>query len=269
MARFDADTAVTPLGGGRYAARMDRGWWIERGPNGGYVAAVVLRALQAEVGDPARAPRSLTVHYLAPPAEGAVEVHVTVERAGRSLTFCSARLVQADRLLATALSAFAPGMDGPSFADRRPPVVRAPHELAVMPDAFANGTSIPMRQRYEFRLALGAEPFSNAPQAEVGGWIRLREPRPYDAPLVAAITDAWVPPIFVKSSDRIGVPTVDLTVHFRSPLDGLDPTEPLLCAFRSHVAANGFVEEDGEIWAPDGRLLAQSRQLALLLPVGG
>ena len=47
VARFDADTAVVPLGGGRFGACMDRGWWIERGPNGGYVAAVILRALTA------------------------------------------------------------------------------------------------------------------------------------------------------------------------------------------------------------------------------
>jgi len=37
--RFSTDTAVTPLEDGRYAARIDPGWWIERGPNGGYVAA--------------------------------------------------------------------------------------------------------------------------------------------------------------------------------------------------------------------------------------
>ena len=32
--RFATDTAVVPLGSGRYQARIDPGWWIERGPNG-------------------------------------------------------------------------------------------------------------------------------------------------------------------------------------------------------------------------------------------
>ena len=46
-ARFDLDTAVVPDGDGTYSARIDGGWWIQRGPNGGYVAAVLVQALTA------------------------------------------------------------------------------------------------------------------------------------------------------------------------------------------------------------------------------
>src|SRR4051794_10615821 len=84
--RFLTDTAVVPQGEGRYTARIDPGWWIERGPTGGYVAALILRAVTAEVAEPDRRLRSFTVHYLAPPHEGPVDVVVTVERQGRSLT---------------------------------------------------------------------------------------------------------------------------------------------------------------------------------------
>jgi len=37
--RFERDTAVTPVAEGRYEARIDPGWWIVAGPNGGYIAA--------------------------------------------------------------------------------------------------------------------------------------------------------------------------------------------------------------------------------------
>ena len=45
--RFDRDTALTPLGEGRFGVRIDRGWWIIRGPNGGYLAAILAKAAAA------------------------------------------------------------------------------------------------------------------------------------------------------------------------------------------------------------------------------
>ena len=65
--RFDRDTAVRPGASGAFEACVDRGWWVVAGPNGGYVAALLLRALALAQGDPARAPRSLTIHYVSPP----------------------------------------------------------------------------------------------------------------------------------------------------------------------------------------------------------
>jgi hypothetical protein len=57
LTRFERDTAVSLAADGSYDVRIDGAWWIVMGPNGGYVAALVLRALQAEVGD-ARAHRA-------------------------------------------------------------------------------------------------------------------------------------------------------------------------------------------------------------------
>ncbi|HEX7668557.1 MAG TPA: acyl-CoA thioesterase domain-containing protein, partial [Polyangiaceae bacterium] len=97
--RFDTDTALALVAPGLYRGSIDRGWWIINGPNGGYVAAIVLRALLMEVNDVARAPRSLTLHYLRPPVEGPVDVAVVIERSGRTLTTATARLLQGGKLL--------------------------------------------------------------------------------------------------------------------------------------------------------------------------
>ncbi len=129
---------------------------------------------------------------------------------------------------------------------------------------------IPIHDRYDLRWALGDPPFSGGLKAMCGGWIRLREPRAADAALVAAYSDSFPPSLFATiAGDEAmrGVPTVDLTVHFRAALPLADeaPDEWTLAVFRSRYAQDGFVEEDGELWSRNGRLLAQSRQLAVLL----
>src|SRR3954447_9589222 len=96
---------------------MDRGWWIVRGPNGGYVAAILVRAMEAELAAPERQLRSLTVHYLRVPPEGAVDIDVSIERAGRSLSTVSARMVDGDRLIAIAIGAFAGAYPSPLLYD--------------------------------------------------------------------------------------------------------------------------------------------------------
>ena len=268
MTRFDRDTSLTAAGPGRFAGTIDRGWWIERGPNGGYVAALVLRGLTMAVDDPARTPRSLTIHYLAPPVEGPAEVETTIERPGRSLTYVSGRLVQDGVVKALAVAAFAVPRESMSFQHLTMPEAPPASEVAPPPDL--GGPSIPLRERYDTRYVLGPAPFSEAATAETGGWIRLAEPRPMDPLLLAALTDAWIPPVFMMMSpeQRVGVPTIDLTVHFRGSADdlaALADDEFVFAAFRSRVASGGYIEEDGEIWSPSGVLLAQSRQLALLL----
>jgi acyl-CoA thioesterase len=245
---------------------MDRGWWIERGPNGGYVAAVVLRALTASVADPHRSPRSYTIHYLAPPEEGPVLVSTTVERSGGRLTFVTGRLEQAGRTLAIAQAVFGGASAAPEFDDTSRPAVPAPED--VEPTPLPPGTpQMPMRDRYDTRWALGPPPFSSGDRAEAGGWIRLSDPSPPDHVLLAALADAWMPPLFSRVAERVGVPTIDLTIHFRT--DRRPDDDWFLVRFRTRSSREGFLEEDGEIWSRDGRLLVQSRQLALVLAVPG
>jgi len=261
--RFASDTAVTPLGDGRYGATVVPAWRVER-PNGGYVAALVLRAVTAEVDDPARRPRSMTIHYLRPPEDGPVEVAVTVERSGRRMSSLSARLRQDGRTLATALvAAGADQATSFSLDDAPMPAVPDPEECERLPDP---PFPIPLRENFDTRLAIGAPPFwEGGPAAEAvsGGWIRLREPVPIDAEYLVQVADAWVPAVFGVTTERVGLPTVDLTVHLRHHPVGEDPW--LLVRFRTRVAAEGYLEEDGEIWDRSGRLLAQSRQLAALV----
>ena len=123
---FDDETAVHAIEENRFTATMAREWWVARGPNGGYLAAVILRALTATVADELRTPRSLTVHYLSPAGDGEVEIETCQERVGRSMTSCSARLTQDGRLVALALAAFSTPRAGIEFCDLVMPQVPGP-----------------------------------------------------------------------------------------------------------------------------------------------
>ena len=266
LTRFDRDTALAPAGAGAFEASIDPGWWVVGGPNGGYLAAILLRALALAVDDPGRAPRSLTVHYTAPPEAGPARVETRIERTGRSLTSASCRMLQGERLLARAMGAFSRSHDSTSFQEIAMPEVAPPE---ACPARERPPESVRIADRYETRWALGSPPFSGGERALCGGWIRFEEPRVVDALAVAAYSDAFPPALFSRLSDPAigrGLPTVDLTLHFRSelPLPGSRPDGFTFCVFRSRLARGGFVEEDGEIFSRDGELLAQSRQLALI-----
>jgi acyl-CoA thioesterase len=82
----------------------------------------------------------------------------------------------------------------------------------------------------------------------------------------AMYADAWLPSPMPRLTRPAFAPTVDLTVHFRSPAAAAAiADEYVFVTFRSSTSAGGFFEEDGELWSRDGVLLAQSRQLALML----
>jgi acyl-CoA thioesterase len=266
--RFDRDTAVRRLADGEFEACLDPGWWIVVGPNGGYLAAIVTRALAASVADPERAPRSLTVHYVSPAAEGPVRISTKVERAGRSLSTLTARMEQDGKLIVTALAAFARRRDSAQFADLHMPEVPPPESLQRLPSEFARVT--PLRGQLDSRLAFGEPMRAASPRALAGGWLRLAEPRVLDAPLLAMFCDAWPPAVAqhraLAGQPPGGMPTVDLTIHFRAPVPAdARPDDFYLAVFRSNTLRDGFAEEDGEIWTRNGLLLAHSRQLAMLV----
>jgi acyl-CoA thioesterase len=163
------------------------------------------------------------------------------------------------------MAAFSLPRSAPDFSDIRMPEVAPPAECERIQ------RRIEIHDRFELRWAVGAPPFSARPGAEAlcGGWIRLKEPCAADASLIAAYTDSFPPAVFSRVTAEAlagGVPTVELTVHFREalPVAEMKPGDFALAVFRSRLAREGFVDEEGEIWSPDGRLLAQSRQLAIV-----
>jgi acyl-CoA thioesterase len=294
---FEQATAVTPAGDGRFRAAIDPGWSTPIAANGGYLAAILVRAIEAHgatsgvgaAGEPVspRQLRSLTCHYLRPVTEGLLEVSVELVRAGRRISTVEVRASQEGKEAIRALAALAV-LDLPAAGrwEPAPPAVGPPPPRdapLIEPDDYrrdgADGwlgptpTMPPMFRRVRVAPRIGGVPFSNrrlpAGEApETGGWIALPEPRPIDAAFIALCTDVWWPPAFQPLGRPAIAPTIDLTIHVRAdiPPEGL-PDQPVLGWYRSAAAHGGLMEEDAALFLPDGALLAHARQLAIFMPL--
>lgn len=265
MTRFDHDTALVPVAPGVFGGRVDPSWRIVRGANGGHIASIVLRAMVMTIEED-RTPRSLTVHFARVPKEAPFTIETKVERAGRTMSTVTARLIQESKLIAFGVAAFSLPRAGPEFSDLSMPEVPSPEESEAIPDR----EDFPFGRHFDIRRALGAEVPDADNRAETGVWLRLREPRPADHLLVTQLMDAWAPSVFLKlgqGGGGAGVPTIDMTFHYREalPLDGSNPDDWYLAVFRTTTSRGGFIEEDGWLWSRAGVLVAQSRQLALLM----
>ena len=273
--KFDRDTAVWREGGSAgeaiFGAEVSADWRAGRGPHGGYLAAMLLRALTECVADPARAPRSLTIHYPRAPEPGPIRIRTVIERAGRSLSTVSARMEQDGALTALALAAFSVPWSGPEFADMEMPQV-APPDRSRMRGEAVHPSAPPIAHHTTLQRRFGGRPFTGdtAQPMEIGGWLGHAEPRPIDALSLAFFSDALIPTLFMRLPEPNAAPTVDLSVHFRTstprPQAGAED-DLCLIRIRTGLMHEGFFEEDAVIWASDGTVLAQSRQLALLLPM--
>ncbi|HEX3433274.1 MAG TPA: thioesterase family protein [Solirubrobacteraceae bacterium] len=278
---FDRDTAVSLLSRERdgsvqrvrFAADVSPDWRAGRGPHGGYLAAMLLRALTEAIADPERAPRSLTIHYARAPQAGPVSIAVAIEREGRSLSTLTARMEQDGALVALALAAFSVPWSAPLIAELPLPEIE-PQDAERKTGIPLFAGAPPFTRHLIVQPRIGAVPFqgSDAPM-ELGSWLGLAEERPIDALSLAFFSDALFSPPFIRLREPSTTPTIDLTIHFRTPMPRSaepDPAELCFARFRSGLIQEGFFEEDGVIWAADGTVLAQSRQLGIVLalPIG-
>jgi acyl-CoA thioesterase len=262
---FDHATAVRPEGDGRYIAALDPDWDGPFGPNGGYIAAVLLRAGQYELARPELPPRIINVHYLRTVGHEPARVSVHVLREGRNNATVRVAMRHEDRLTAMALITHSAARPQAMTMTQPAPTVPRPEEIDEIPvDELAQLP--PSFSRLRMRPCFGAPLLSSAPDAVTGGWVSFRDDNAdadaaYDAARLTALSDLWWPAVFPAADRLYGAPTLELSVHLRAsaPVRG-----PILARFTTNTIAEGHLDEVGQLWSPTGQLLAESRQLALL-----
>ncbi len=271
-AGFRTATAVEPSGrrsvadqdGGaasQWSGTIAEGWDIAGNANGGYLLAIAARGMSAAIGRPD--PVTVTAHYLSPGKPGPVSVTVEIAKQGRTFGTSTATLASEGRPLLRVLGTFGElaGDVGPQLVDLEPPPMPSPeHCIPVEPtDTFPP----PFMGRVELRLHPDDATFLDgnpSGHARMRGWFRLRDGEPADTIALLCAADAFPPTVFNANLPVAWTPTIELTTHVRyRPEPGW-----LRCRFATHFVSGGFLEEDGEIWDATGRLVAQSRQLALV-----
>ena len=264
MNQFDNDTCMVPGADGNMTGKVHAGWSIGGNPNGGYLLALAVAALR-EASGRHRDPLSVTAHYLRPGLAGQpCEVDTTVVRSGRSLSTVRGTLSQDGVARLEVVAAMGDlAVQAPPVLTMPAPRIPAPEEC-IARSGEQQGVMLPLVQLVDIRLDPSTVPGAQSGTARMAGWIRFRDGRPPDALACMLFADAFPPAVFGLLGLVGWVPTIELTVHLRRrPAAGW-----MLAQFHTQDLQDGRLIEDGALWDSQGNLVAQSRQLALLLDPG-
>lgn len=261
MSYFDTETTVV-ADGQSYRGHLSPNWNIGDNPNGGYMVACALRAVAASV--PHADPISITTHFLRPGSpEAPFEVNVNIVRIGRMSSVARATLIQAGKERLEVLCAFGDlsASVGIETELTVPPIDLPDPENCPQRSGETQGIHLPILNRLDVRIHPEQAKAGTYPDAEVSGWIRFTDGQAPDTYALPVFADAFPPSPFALLGVVGWVPTLELTVHVRRrPVPGWIKAQ-LITRDLDH----GRMIESGLLWDASGALVAQCRQLGLVM----
>ncbi|RYB95058.1 thioesterase family protein [Nocardioides oleivorans] len=260
---WDTHTAISPAGDGVFDAVLDPGWVVGGGVNGGYVLGVVGRAIAASV--PAKPhPLSVSAYYLSASRPGPAQVSTRVLREGGTVATVAAELGQEGTTRISVLATYGDLRAMPSDVATTAVEPALPPLEECVPGSLAPEETrriAPVMDRFDLRFdpaCIGWATGRPSGNGHIQAWLRMVDGHPLDAVGLLMVCDA-LPPVTFDLGRPGWAPTLELTVHVRAvPAPGW-----LRVSHRTRNLAGGLFEEDCEVWDTAGRLVAQSRQLAM------
>jgi len=251
---------------GRYQARLSEDWEIW-GPNGGYLAAIALRAA-GEVAEIKR-PASFYCHFLSSPAFDVVELEVSVLKQGRRAESFAVEMTQQGKPILHAMVKTAAEAPGYSHQHPSAPAVPLPESLKTYEELF------PASPRFSFWENVERRPVEQSttdePQAPlVRAWVRFRPTACFEDPFLDAaraliLLDTYGFPAAYRKyrSWEYLAPNLDTSVWFHHFNPGC---EWLLIDHECTVADHGLMGVNGRVWDTDGHLLATGSAQLCCIP---
>ena len=254
---FDRDTKLKETAPSVYTGAISENWLINKHPNGGYLMAILARAM-ADKSEKKSTP-IITANYISRCRPGRIEIRVEEISVSKQFNRYEARLFQDG---AEKIRAFG------TFADEKMECAINRNESSA-PALAERKACIGMPPIPGYTVFDNLELLLDPPCAgwlqgkrietsENRGWFRFRETRQHDIFSVLQIIDSMPPAVFASQGIAAWVPTIELSVSIRNIPD----TEWLRCALRTRHITCGLLEADCEVWDDAGTLAAISRQIA-------
>lgn len=273
MASLDLDTALTGEGGS-YTAALSEEWRIW-GPNGGYVAAIALRAAGAATRF--RRPVSFHCHFLGVGAFGPADVRVAAMREAKTADSLRVVMAQEGRPFLEAHVWTSDVRDGLAHDHAHAPDVPGPDRLPSFDELATDEQR--RRPTYPFWSNLEGRPADWVPPDEwrpgapaLRCWYRFRPDARFEDPFLDAAralilidTLSWPAACRAHRENENPwiAPSLDLAARFhRAPPYG----EWLLVDARAEVAAEGVIGFHNQIWDEGRRLVASGGGQLLCRP---
>jgi acyl-CoA thioesterase len=263
MGDLAQQTAVTPAPGHdpdpgthHFTATVHDDWEIW-GPEGGYVAAIALRAAGAV--SPFARPASFFCHYLAVAAFAPVDLTVTTRRAGRTVLSQRVEMTQDGRPILDAMVWSVGQIEGLVHEDGEAPDVPDPDELPSEPERHFNFWDNFDQRPIDY---FEAWPPPGPAEPTWRTWVRCRPTATVADPWVDAARTLVVLDVMswpsgsrphAHRSPPFIAPSLDLYASFQHPGTA---EEWLLLDGHSPVAGDGLLSWNGRVWTRDRKLVA-------------
>ena len=257
MHLFDQDTSFEPTEPLSFAGQITENWSINGIPNGGYLMAILTKAMM--VHSEMQSTPIITANFLNRCGPGDAGVLIEKLSVSKQFSRLQARLYQKGKEKIRSFGTFANENNAcvlESYEGSEPRIT-ALEKCVSMPELPSYTFFSQMDVRLD-PICAGWVSGKLSERSESKGWIKFRDERVFDVLSIVLIADSFPPAVLSSQGVVAWVPTIEFSVNIRN----IPTSQWLKCIFRTRFITCGLLEEDGEIWDQDNKLIAISRQIA-------